>query len=148
MVPKNLKSLKEALPAAKYEQPVKQDLHKFRRANSANQIRQDLPQVIESPKAGNLHQQQLKYALMKRPSQERGREASSERDVRPMPRMERNNSVDYIRKRVDSNNSIENSRKDSSRELSREIPRPAEPIRPIVKEIPRPSSRGGRIISQ
>lgn len=100
MVPKNLKSLKEALPASKYDQPVKQDLPKFRRANSANQIRQDLPQVIESPKAGNLQQQHLKYALMKRPSQERGREASSERDVRPMPRMERNNSVDYIRKRV------------------------------------------------
>lgn len=106
IVPKNLKSLKEALPAAKYDQPIKQDLQKFRRANSANQIRQDLPQVIESPKAGN-PQQQLKYALMKRPSQERhSREASSEREVRPLPRMERNNSVDYIRKRVESNQSI------------------------------------------
>jgi hypothetical protein len=71
MVPKNLKSLKEALPASKYEQPIKQDLGKFRRANSANQLRQDLPQVIESPKAGIApNAQQLKYALMKRPSQE------------------------------------------------------------------------------
>jgi hypothetical protein len=83
--------------------------------------------------------QQLKYALVKRPSQER-REASSERDVRPMPRMERNNSVDYLRKRVESNQSIENSRKDSSREISREMPRPVDP-RALVKEIPRPISR-------
>lgn len=67
LVPKNLKSLKEALPAAKYDQPANDN--KFRRANSANNIRQDLPQVIESPKAGQ--QQQLKYALVKRPSQER-----------------------------------------------------------------------------
>lgn len=37
MVPKNLKSLKEALPASKYDQPSKsQDLNKMRRANSAN----------------------------------------------------------------------------------------------------------------
>jgi hypothetical protein len=38
MVPKNLKSLKEALPASKYDQPSSksQDLNKMRRANSAN----------------------------------------------------------------------------------------------------------------
>jgi hypothetical protein len=40
MVPKNLKSLKEALPGSKYDQPIKQDLEKkFKRANSANNLR-------------------------------------------------------------------------------------------------------------
>ncbi len=67
MVPKNLKSLKEALPAAKYDQPKSQDLNKFRRANSANQLRSDVPQVIQSPKVGE-NNPSLKYALMKRPS--------------------------------------------------------------------------------
>jgi hypothetical protein len=70
MVPKNLKSLKEALPASKYDQPVKElEPNKFRRANSANQLRSEIPQVIQSPKAVE-GSQQLKYALMRRPSQE------------------------------------------------------------------------------
>lgn len=53
IVPKNLKSLKEALPGSKYEQQNKpQPEGKFRRANSANNIRSEIPQVINSPKMG------------------------------------------------------------------------------------------------
>ena len=124
MVPKNLKSLKEALPASKYDKPAKvPEVNKFRRANSANQLRSDLPQVIESPKGE--HNPQIKYALMKRPSQEPKREMHSERQDQPRPvsRMERNNSLDYIRKRVESNKSIESSRRSVS---SRKIVRPCQ----------------------
>jgi hypothetical protein len=52
IVPKNLKSLKEALPGSKYDQPSKSEEgdRKFKRANSANQLRLEIPQVISSPK--------------------------------------------------------------------------------------------------
>ena len=50
IVPKNLKGLKGALPGAKYEGEKKEeparDQVKFRRANSANQLRCDVPQVL------------------------------------------------------------------------------------------------------
>ena len=81
----------------------------------------------------------LKYAFMRRPSQEAKPEVHSH-DVRvqPVRRIERNNSVDYVRRRVDSNQSLENSnRKDKIKDASKEVLRP-------VKEIPRPSSREGR----
>lgn len=40
-------------------------------------------------------------------------------EVKVIPRMGRNNSVDYVRKRIDSNQSIENSRR--SRDHTREL---------------------------
>ena len=81
----------------------------------------------------------LKYAFMRRPSQEPKPEPhSQEVRMQPVRRIERNNSVDYVRRRVESNQSLENSnRRDKSREGSKEVLKP-------VKEIPRPSSREGR----
>ncbi len=137
IVPKNLRGLKEALPGSKYEQQIKPEPEgKFRRANSANNIREQIPQVISSPKMAQNHEL-LRYGFIRRPSQDSKREMNSERQDVPkvIPRIHRNNSVDYIRKRIDSNNSIDNSRR------SRDI---AKDIKETPKEIPRPLSRDRR----
>ena len=106
IVPKNLKSLKEALPGSKYEgQPKKPEPEgKFRRANSANNIRPDIPQVISSPKMGENRSELIKYGLNRPYPIPKKSEPYSERldkpEIRVIPKMERNNSVDYIRRRV------------------------------------------------
>lgn len=89
IVPKNLKGLKDALPGSKYEHQNKPEAEgKFRRANSANNLRNDIPQVINSPKMGQQQQELYKYAFMRRQSQEQKQELHSERqEGRGVPRM-------------------------------------------------------------
>ena len=52
--------------------------------------------------------------------------------------MERNNSVDYVRRRVESQNSIDNSRRSRENSVQRDTPKE------VVREAPRPISRDRR----
>lgn len=64
-------------------------------------------------------------------------------DIRPAPRMERNNSLELLRKRIESNQSIDSSRrKEASREIPKELPRP---LSRDGKDLPRPVSREGLV---
>lgn len=69
MCPRNLKGLKNALPAAKYEnseEKQKVEEKKFGRVNSARSLgRPESKQIISTPKVNEA--KEIKYAFMKRP---------------------------------------------------------------------------------
>ena len=68
LVPKNMRNLKEALPGSKYDNDNSLD-RKYRRVNSAQNLRGNPISSVLSPKAGqDINKYNLKYALMRRPS--------------------------------------------------------------------------------
>jgi hypothetical protein len=75
---------------------------------------------------GQNNSELLKYGFLRpyQPQQKKVDPVSERQEnVRVIPRMERNNSVDYIRRRVDSNNSIDNSRRSRENSVQRETPK-------------------------
>lgn len=63
-----MRHLKEALPGSNYNDEKSLE-RKYRRVNSAQNLRNVIPTVISTPKAGDdPSKYNLKYALMKRPS--------------------------------------------------------------------------------
>jgi hypothetical protein len=77
LVPKNMRHLKEALPGSKYDNDDKSIDRKYRRVNSAQNLRNNInvvnnviPSVLNSPKVGDQNKYNLNYHLLRRPSQQ------------------------------------------------------------------------------
>ena len=80
LCPRNLKSLKSALPGAKYQNSPRNksransmEVRPQRRINSSNNLHkpQEIPRILNSPKVGDVKPGQIKYSVMRRPSSER-----------------------------------------------------------------------------